>query len=464
MFELVVLGLIIAGAMSRKKTLQQRRELETPHFRREELPAPTLMAQSDIDRVKELDAKASAALVDLDDALRAGDEELNFAIAEFGEVATTRYKNGLVEANYQLKQSYSLRQIIDSSRYSSLVEAQSILEEIIGRSEESLRMLELERSVFDDLREQRDDVEDRLSSIREDFRLKVIDIRNTDKLLEKLKEKYAPIALQEIEDNVEQAKDRVIFAENEIDEAQDYITTGNKGMAVMKVRYAEHALMQTQQLVDSVQRRAEGLKKATKSLYSKQDELNRELAEANKIAEDSKHKVRIQRAIVRVENTIQEIKDAEKHNTVNPFDASRKINDARVNLEESLAIVRDEDIKKVKAQESLDHALLVAESQISATEDFIMARRGAVGADARVKLALAKKTYEEAKELVERKVVKSLDLAHQAEQLATESAELAKVDVRRFNAEYETQDKPTTGAALGGMLLDSLLNKGNKNY
>ncbi|MFT4147459.1 MAG: hypothetical protein QM632_01495 [Micrococcaceae bacterium] len=407
-------------------------------------------------------AQAANAIVQLDDSIRSGEEELNFAYAEFGKSATERFENALEEAKYQIAESYALRQRIDMQQYSSLSEANNYLDEIIGRCSEAQDLINNEKSVFDTLRAQSVNAEQSIHNLNEEVQEKKAQLSSSAALIDKMNSVYATASLQVIQDNVEQANGRIVFAEEKIEEAQALVNSGNKTAAVIKIRYAEQSLTQAQQLIDSVQRRSSDLQTAALTLNTSIAEATKELESAEKLAKTSKNSAQIETASEELQAVLSGIKADAENNSVAPFKATKKLDDARNKLSDACAEARDFETKKKRATETLDHAILVARSQISATEDFIMARRGAVGADARVKLAEAQKTLDTVAQYEQSDPVKALDLAQEADKLASEGGQLAKKDVDQFGVDNASQDQPTTGAILGGMLVDSLLNK-NKN-
>ncbi|MFZ8360713.1 hypothetical protein ACO1LX_20290, partial [Staphylococcus aureus] len=64
-----------------------------------------------------------------------------------------------------------------------------------------------------------------------------------------------------------------------------------------------------------------------------------------------------------------------------------------------LGAARDEAERRQRAQSQLDGVLVQARAQVSATEDFISARRGAVGPTARTRLAEAGAALVQAEQL-----------------------------------------------------------------
>ena len=113
-----------------------------------------------------------------------------------------------------------------------------------------------------------------------------------------------------------------------------------------------------------------------------------------------------------------------------------------------------------------------AQAQISATSDYITARRGGVGTEARTRLAEAQRNLDYALSISRTDPVTALQYAQQAHSLAAQAAQLAQSDVDHFGG-FANQGYGRGGmfgggggggglggAILGGILINSILNGG----
>src|SRR5699024_9053970 len=94
---------------------------------------------------------------------------------------------------------------------------------------------------------------------------------------------------------------------------------------------------------------------------------------------------------------------------------------------------RDEQQAAQRAQQQLGQLMLQAQAQVSAAEDYITARRGAVGADARTRLAQAGASLVQAQQLQAADPAQALAQAQRANQLAGQAIQLAQNDVGAFD-------------------------------
>ena len=146
---------------------------------------------------------------------------------------------------------------------------------------------------------------------------------------------------------------------------------------------------------------------------------------------------------------------------------------AHQSLDRSLCGIRDQQEQARRAQASLQQTIMSAQAQISATSDYITARRGGVGTEARTRLAEAQRNLDYALSISRNDPVTALNYAQQAHALAAQAAQLAQSDVDSFGG-YANQGYGRGGmfgggggggglggAILGGILINSILNGGS---
>ncbi|HYH26057.1 MAG TPA: TPM domain-containing protein, partial [Blastococcus sp.] len=145
--------------------------------------------------------------------------------------------------------------------------------------------------------------------------------------------------------------------------------------------------------------------------------------------------------------------------------------DADAALEQTLSAARDAQTQARRAAASLDQALLTARSSVAAAADFIDTRRGAVGPEARTRLAEAQRHLEVAVDLGRQDPVGALREAQQAGMLAQHALDLAQDDVDRWNSGYGPGGygggygghRPG-GVDLGSLVLGGILLGGGRGY
>jgi hypothetical protein len=132
-----------------------------------------------------------------------------------------------------------------------------------------------------------------------------------------------------------------------------------------------------------------------------------------------------------------------------PLAALRRLDEAGTGLDEALADAQEAREAGERAAAQLDRTLLAARSGIAAAADFISTRRGAVGSDARTRLAEAQRHLDTAVGLARSAPVDALREAQQADTMAQDALRLARDDVQRWS--------PPTGRGSSGIDLGSLV-------
>lgn len=102
---------------------------------------------------RDLDRRAGALLVALDDALESNRQELGFAIAQFGADATTDFRTAIESAEAQAKEAFAIRQRLDDAHPETAQERRQLTEEIIRLCEAADATLDAQTEAFEQLRQ-----------------------------------------------------------------------------------------------------------------------------------------------------------------------------------------------------------------------------------------------------------------------------------------------------------------------
>ena len=100
----------------------------------------------------ELDRRAAGLLVQLDDSIKTSEQELGFALAQFGEEATTDFSEALARARNKVAEAFRLRQRLDDSDPDSDDEKREWTTKIIALCEAADAELDAQADAFDELR------------------------------------------------------------------------------------------------------------------------------------------------------------------------------------------------------------------------------------------------------------------------------------------------------------------------
>ncbi|MFF9841863.1 TPM domain-containing protein [Streptomyces sp. NPDC013740] len=431
--------------------------------------APTAPAQPSL---AELDGKARQALVATDDAVRTSKEELGFASAQFGDEAAEPFTEAVRYAEAELTAAFRLRQRLDDAVPEDDATRRSMLEEILGRCADVNARLDAESAGFDRLRALEHNAPQALATVEAAFREQAGRMTSAEGALVAMRERYTESAAAPVSGDLEQAKDRLVFATSTVNRARQLIDDGDNGAAAVQIRAAEGAVDQAARLIEAVDRRSKELAEAVGGLPGALAETEADLADARGLLEGTAEHVStadLRGRIGRAEAVLAAVRGAVDSGRFDPIDALRRVEEADAALDEALEGARERESGTRRARALLDQALLTARSAVGAAGDYITTHRGAVGSEARTRLAEAQRRLDRATGLAEGDPQSALSEAQQADVLARRAQELAEQDVRTYGNPNGLGGTTGTvgagggglgGAVLGGIILGGLFGGG----
>ncbi|MFI8825886.1 TPM domain-containing protein [Streptomyces sp. NPDC053431] len=408
----------------------------------------------------ELDGRARQALVATDDAVRTSKEELGFATAQFGEEAVTRFTEAVRFAEDELTAAFRLRQQLDDAVPEDDATRRSLLAEIVERCADVNARLDAEAEDFDRLRALERNAPEALEAVEAAFREQTGRVATAEATLTAMRERYAESAAAPVSGDVEQAKDRLVFATTTVNEARQLLDGGDNGGAAVRIRAAEGAVDQAARLAEAVDRRAQELAEAVGKLSGALTETEADLADARGLLEGTSEGVStadLRGRIGRAASVLADVRGAVDSGRYDPIDALRRLEEADTALDEALEGARERESGSLRARTLLDQAALTARSAIGAAGDFVTTHRGAVGAEARTRLAEARRRLDRAGRLADADPHAALAEARQADALARRAQELAEQDVRSYGNPNGLGGVTGVGGAGGGGLGGAVL-------
>lgn len=415
----------------------------------------------------ELDKKTKQLLVETDDAIRTSAEELGFATAQFGDDAVRPFTDALAYARAELTAAFKLRQRLDDAFPEDDATKRTMLEEIVTRCTEAGRRLDAEAAGFDQLRALERDAAQALEHTETVFRQVTGRTVTAESTLGAIREQYAASASAPVVGHVEQAKDRLLFATTHLNEARQAIDAGDNGKAAVHLRAAEGAVDQAGTFVDAVDRLAGELALAAEKLPAALTETETDLAEARGLLDGTMagaSTADLHGRIARAESVVAEVRKQQAAGPHDPIDALRRVEEADTVLDESLAGAREREVGRRRAASLLGQALLTARSAVGTAADFIDTHRGAVGSEARTRVAEAQRHLSGAEAAQDTDAAAALAEAQQADAQARQAQQLAERDVRGYGNPYGGgggggggRGGGMGGAVIGGIILGELL-------
>jgi predicted nucleic acid-binding Zn-ribbon protein len=424
--------------------------------------------------VEELRRKSGSLLIEADDAIKSSEQELGFAQAQYGDSAVGNFTRALAEAKAHMTESFKLQQQLDDHIPDTEEQQRTWLGEIIRRSEAALASLQEQKADFDSLRELEKNAPQALAGINAGAREADTKIASAEQSLATMRSKYSDSALTQVSDNIVQAKERLAFVQNASGTAQQKLAEGESSLAAVAVRAAEESLHQTNVLLDAIAKVATNLDEARNSLEAAVVDTSQDLAQAKAMIQSGSH-AELAGPVAAVEAALAQVKTEIQGGKIDPIATLQRVETAHQSLDQALGGIRDQQEQARRAQASLQQTIMSAQAQISATSDYITARRGGVGTEARTRLAESQRNLDYALSIARTDPVTALTYAQQAHALAAQAAQLAQADVEHFDG-YANQGfgrggmfgggggGGLGGAILGGILINSILNGGHGGW
>lgn len=414
--------------------------------------------------LEELARRASSALVATDDAVKTSDQELGFAKAQFGDAATVEFAEALQTARANLNSAFTLKQQLDDATEETEEQTRAWNAEIIRLCEEANAGLDEKAAAFDELRRLEQNAPESLARVQEQRAKVAAAVDAADEHLRTLAATYAPEALATVADNPAQARQRIAFADERLAAAQTAIAAGNGGEAAVSIRAAEEAVGQAGLLEDAIDKLGADFAAGESSATALITELEGDIAAASALPDSDG---RVAAAIAAARQQVDAARSSLAGTARRPLQTLQALEAANTQIDGVVEGIRDAAAKAQRAQQMVGQQILSAQAQVSAAEDFIVARRGAIGAEARTRLAEAGAALVQAQQLQSTDPQQALQYAQRANQLAGQSIQYAQHDVNSFQGSGGGGmfgggggDGGMLGAVLGGIVINSMLGGG----
>jgi hypothetical protein len=400
---------------------------------------------------EQLTFRASGALLELDEAVRTSSLELDFARAQYGEEPVAGFAEALAQSQAELHQAFALRQQLDDEIPEDEPTKRRMLAELLRLTGAADARLDAQAEAFDELRDLERTAPQALDRLVPQVAALQQRLPQEEERLAGLRRRYADSALASVADNVAQARARLEAAAAEVEEARGQVQAGQAGQAVGSLRVAEDAVAQSSTLLDGIGRLAADLEAAPGRLAAVRAETEQDLAEARSLLGSTPgDPTGLTSLVARAAAALTAADAVPAGERPDPLTAVRRLEEADAALDQALAGARDAATQARRAAAALDQTVLTARSAIDAAADFIGTRRGAVGADARTRLAEAQRRLDAAIATGSADPVSALREAQSAVTLAQQALDLARSDVDSWSGGYGGPGGPGYGPGYGG--------------
>lgn len=413
----------------------------------------------------DLARQAASALVQTDDAIKTSEQELGFARAQFGDAAAAEFDEALAHAKTDLDQAFALKQQLDDEVPDTEAQARQWHAQIIDLCTHANTELDEKAAAFDELRKLEQNAPEALARVHDARTSAAEGQAAAAATLANLQLSYAPQALAPIIDNPAQAEARLTFAAECLTTAEHEIGAGNGGTAAVSIRAAEEAVGQAAQLQAAIGKLGSDLAQGERDAEALVAELEKDIALASGLPDTDG---RLAGVIASTRQQVDAATALLSGPAKRPLFALESLDKANKEIDAVLTGIRDAQAQAQRAAQQLGSLISQAQGQVSAAEDYITSRRGAIGAEARTRLAEAGSSLVQAKQLAPTDPAQALPYAQRANDLAAQAIQYAQNDVGSFQGggmmggggNNGGGNGNMMGAILGGIVINSLLGGG----
>ncbi|CAN5504452.1 hypothetical protein BH10ACT4_BH10ACT4_07480 [soil metagenome] len=374
----------------------------------------------------DLATRANILLVRLDDAVTQADDDLGFAVAQFGEDRSRSFADTLAAARRDLTESFRLKQRLDDSQPDTATQQREWNAQIIHLCETPQKALADEAAAFDALRRRETDAPTELGAVRMLVVATSMRVPAAETALTALAARYSPAAIATVSGNVTEARELLTTAGQGAEAANARLADPLATDVADRVQDARAAATRAVRLLDAVDALGSTLAEQSDRLGRLAVQSRADLAEARvarDAAPDPSSGASIGAAVTALESVLDSLEQGD------PAASLSRLEGAVATLDGALATARNQAQRLEHASAALAGVLVSARSQIAATQDFIAGRRGGVGADARTRLAEAQRLLEVAE--AQSDPVAALDSARSSATYARDADALARFDAHR---------------------------------
>jgi hypothetical protein len=426
---------------------------------------------------EQLGTDANSLLVAADDSLKTSEQELTFATAQYGPVATAAFTAALAESRADVSAAFHLRQQLDDDIPDDEPTQRAWYVEIIERCRAADARLDAQVDAFDKLRDLEAKVDELIPQLTERRDAAAARLPEAKATYASMKERYAEAAVLAVSNSAAQIQERIDFADRTLGQARESVAAGKRPLAALAVRAVEESLSQVDMIYNGVSQLAASLDAAMASVHAMLNEVDTDIAAGHAAVAASSTAanagtVDLAAAVAAAQQVMQTVRAELATSLPDPFDELRRLEQVNVRIDGALASIRDAADRASRARTMLEQAIPAARAEISAVNNFITTRRGAIGSDARTRVAEAERHLEQALSLAGTDPVAALTAAQQADALAEQASQLANDDVNGWSQQGYggggiggggISMGGLGGAVLGGILLEGMLGGGGRS-
>lgn len=409
--------------------------------------------------IEQLRTRAGNALVQADNSVRAADEELSYAQAQFGLSATDPFREALERARAHVSRSFELRKLLEDDVPETPAQQQQMYTEIEQRCEAAIMEIRAQEDAFSKRRGIEAGLPTSISETAQRADETEQAIIMADTLLVTLHAAYPESSLTSITQAPEQARRLLSAGRTALDQARASAQAGQDATAVEQVRIAQGSIAQAGTLAAQVTSARERLQRASADLEAAIASISSDVVDAERLA-GSVPAASLEPLVADAQAAITEGRAALGPTpSTDPLAALDHLARAEAAIDAALAPARQREENDSRARASLGSRLARLNSQVEAVTTYITTHRGAVGPSARTALSEAARHAAAATSLQRTDPTAALSEVAAGEPLVAQAQAIAEADVRGSDTWGPGSRGPggPSGIDLGSLVLGGLV-------
>jgi hypothetical protein len=457
-FAVLALVILVVWLWFRRRK-RKRREAEFAAARRVDPADPNALATVPIDALDDL---SKSIVVDVDNAVRTSDNELGLAVEEFGPEQTAPFQNAVAGAKTTLAQAFNVRQILDDAVPETAQQRRDLLTRVVVAAAKADRELDAQREAFEQMRDLVINAPSRLDALTQQMVDATARITPSEQALAALHKQFSDTALASVTGNVETAKQRLAFADQNITNGRTLVSrpAGRQSGLIDSIRAAESALGQARTLLDAIDSAGTDINRAVANLPAAIADIQNGINQAGTLLAQGNSTHATELGAAR-DAAVKAVADAQSTGSTDPLGTFTKLTQADAQLDRLLASITEEREATERLSRAFDQALITAQSRVRGVSDYIDTRRGSIGPEARTRLAEAVRQLQAAQDTKAVNLNEALAHANGASMLAAQAQDLANADVRAaqrsYTGQYGQSSGSNMGAVIGGIVIGNIL-------
>ena len=455
----VALAVMVLWVVMRRRR-KRRRAAELAAARRVDPTDPNALASVSIDALDDL---SKSIVVDVDNAVRTSDNELAIAVEEFGQQQTEPFTRAVNNAKVTLGQAFNVRQQLDDAVPETPAQRRDLLTRVVVAAAGADRELDAQREAFEKMRDLVINAPSRLDALTRQLVDITARMQPSEQKLAALHNEFDNAALVSVAGNVDTAKERLSFADQNITRARELAArpvAGQQAELVDSVRAAESALGQARSLLDAIDSASSDIRHAAATLPSAIADIQAGInqAEAQLRQGNTPHASEL---IAARDAATDALAAAQTSGSTDPLGAFIQLTKADADLDRLLTKLAQEREAAERLSRTFDQAVFTAQARVRTVSDYIDTRRGSIGPEARTRLAEAVRQLEAAQATHATNLPEAIAHANGAAALAAQAQALANADVlaaqRTYSSRYGGGGGSNVGAVIGGIIIGNIL-------